>query len=116
MLTGIGAKPEFHSRSFTFEITKWEQQRAEGYLPREFFYKRDAAVNNRYVVTIMSMTGFDYYGASVLAAYIADISRFPSPSRLVSWVGICPSVHQTGESVHMGKMKDGNTNLRRLPH
>jgi len=70
------------------------------------------AVNNRYVATIMSMTGFDYYGASVLAAYIADISRFPSPSRLVSWVGIWPSVHQTGESLHMGKMKDGNTKLR----
>jgi len=40
----------------------------------------------------MSMTGFDYYSASVLAAYIADISRFPSPSHLVSWVGLCPSV------------------------
>ena len=56
----------------------------------------------------MSMTGFDYYGASVLAAYIADISRFPSPSHMVSWVGLCPSVYQTGESLYMGGMKGGN--------
>jgi transposase len=39
------------------------------------------APHNQYVPIIMSMSGFDYYGASVLAAYIADISKFPSPSR-----------------------------------
>lgn len=66
------------------------------------------AVKNEYVPIIMSMPGFDYYSASFLAAYIADIKRFPSPSRLVSWVGLCPSVHQTGETLHMGKMKGGS--------
>ena len=54
------------------------------------------------------MAGFDYYGASFLAAYIVDINRFPSPSHLVSWVGLCPSVHQTGETKYMGKMKGGS--------
>lgn len=71
-----------------------------------------SAAENRYVTIIMSMTGFNYYGASVVAAYIADVNRFPSPKHLVSWVGICPSVHQTGESLHMGKMKDGNVKVR----
>jgi transposase len=70
------------------------------------------AIGNGYVTAIMSMTGFDYYGASVVAAYIGDINRFPSPRHLVSWVGICPSVYQSGESLHMGKMKDGNTKVR----
>ncbi len=66
------------------------------------------AIHSKYVPNIMSMTGFDYYGASVIATCIAEISRFPSPSHLVSWVGMCPSVHQTGETTYMGKMKDGN--------
>lgn len=56
----------------------------------------------------MSMTGFDYYSASMMSACIADISRFPSPSHLVSWVGMCPTVHQTGETLYYGKIKDGN--------
>jgi transposase len=66
------------------------------------------ALNSRYVQVIMSMTGFDYYGASLLTAYIGDISRFPSPEHLVSWAGLCPLVHQLGDSLHLGKMKDGN--------
>ena len=70
------------------------------------------AVNNRYVAIIMSMTGFNYYSASVLAAYIADVSRFPSPSHLVSWVGLCPSVYQTGESLYMGRMKGGSRKVK----
>ena len=70
------------------------------------------ASHNRYVPIIMSMTGFDYHGASVLAAYIVDVSRFPSPSHLVSWVGLCPSIHQTGETLHMGRMKGGNRKVQ----
>jgi transposase len=69
-------------------------------------------LHNKYVPIIMSMTGFDCYGASVLAAYIGDINRFRSPSHLVSWVGMCPSVHQTGETVHYGKMKDGSKKVK----
>jgi transposase len=70
------------------------------------------ASHSRYVPVIMSMTGFDYYSASVLAAYIADINRFPSPSHLVSWVGLCPSVYQTGESLYMGRMKGGSRKVK----
>lgn len=66
------------------------------------------AIKNEYVPIIMSMPGFNYYGASIIAAYIADIHRFPTPSHLVSWVGLCPSVHQTGETTYMGKMKGGS--------
>jgi transposase len=70
------------------------------------------ATNSDYVKIIMSMPGFNYYGASLLAAYIADITRFISPSHLVSWAGLCPSVYQSGESLHLGKMKDGNRKVK----
>ena len=70
------------------------------------------ALDSNYVKIIMSMSGFDYYGASLLAAYIADIKRFQSPEKIVSWAGLCPSVHQSGESLYMGKMKDGNRKVK----
>lgn len=70
------------------------------------------ALQNKYVPIIMSMSGFDYYSASLLSAYIADIERFPSPSRLVSWAGMCPSVHQSGETLYHGKMKDGSKKVQ----
>lgn len=83
------------------EFLKREEETADSSIASD-------ALHNTYVPTIMSMTGFNYFSASVIATCIADISRFPSPSHLVSWVGMCPSVHQTGQTLYMGKMKDGN--------
>lgn len=83
------------------EFLKDEEERAERIIAKD-------ATKNEYVPIIMSMPGFNYYGASFIAAYIADIHRFPTPSHLVSWVGLCPSVHQTGETKYMGKMKGGS--------
>lgn len=66
------------------------------------------ALQSEYAPKIMSMTGFDYYSASMMSALIADITRFRSPSHLVPWVGMCPTVHQTGETMYYGKMKKGS--------
>ena len=41
-----------------------------------------------------------------------DITRFSTPEKLVSWSGLCPSVHQSGNSLYVGRMKDGNKNVR----
>jgi transposase len=87
------------------EFLQGEEEKANGSIAKD-------ASHNKYVPIIMSMTGFDYYSASVLAAYIADITRFPSPSHLVSWVGLCPSVYQTGESLYMGRMKGGSRKVK----
>jgi len=47
---------------------------------------------------------------------IGDISRFPSSKYLVSWIGLCPSLHQSGNSTYMGKMKrDSNRRVRWIP-
>ena len=83
------------------EFLKEEEEKASKIIAKD-------AAKNEYVPIIMSMPGFDYYSASFLAAYIADIKRFPTPSHLVSWVGLCPSVYQTGETLYMGKMKGGS--------
>jgi transposase len=33
----------------------------------------------------MSMTGIDYFSATMLSSEIDDINRFSSPQKLVSW-------------------------------
>ena len=70
------------------------------------------ASNNESVKILMSMTGINYFSAMMISSEIGDISRFSSPQKLVSWAGLCPSVHQSGNSLYMGRMKDGNKKVR----
>jgi transposase len=41
----------------------------------------------------------------LIASEIGDISRFSTAGKLVSWCGLCPTVHQSGNSSYMGRMK-----------
>jgi len=63
------------------------------------------ASQNEDAKRIMSMTGFDSFGALLIALEIDGIKRFSNPSKLVSWMGMCPTVHQSGNSIYHGKMK-----------
>ena len=47
---------------------------------------------------LMTMPGVDYYAAMVLLSEIGDVHRFNSDEKLVSWVGLAPQVHQSGDS------------------
>ena len=60
---------------------------------------------------LMTLTGVDFYGAMLIACEIGDIARFPSPKNFVSWIGLCPSLHQSGSSTRMGRLKK-NSNGR----
>ena len=70
------------------------------------------AVKNEEVKILMSMTGIDYFSAMLIISEIGDITRFSHPSNLVSWSGLCPTLHQSGNSLYMGGMKDGNKKTR----
>jgi len=62
---------------------------------------------------LMTMTGVSHYGALLIASEIGDIARFPSAGKLVSWAGLCPTLHQSGESTRYGRMKrEGNKHVR----
>ena len=62
---------------------------------------------------LMTLTGINYHSALLIAKEINDIRRFPSPKQLVSWIGLCPSLHQSGNSLYMGRMKkDSNKKVR----
>ncbi len=47
---------------------------------------------------LMTMPGVDYYAAMVLLSEIGDVHRFSSDEKLVSWVGLAPQTHQSGET------------------
>ena len=70
------------------------------------------ASKNESVKILMSMTGIDYFSAMMISSEIGDITRFSTPEKLVSWSGLCPSIHQSGNSLYMGRMKDGKKKVR----
>ena len=53
----------------------------------------------------MSMTRIDYVEMP-LASEIDGIGGFASPKKLVSWAGMCPTVHQSGNTMYHGRMKE----------
>ena len=72
-----------------------------------------SAVDNPEVKLLMGFTGIDYYGAMLLLNEIGPIARFPSPKKLVSYAGLAPSTHQSGNITHHGHItKEGNSHIR----
>jgi len=71
------------------------------------------ALNSTDALLLMTLTGIDFHSAMLLACEIGDIRRFPSPKHLVSWIGLCPSLYQSGNSLYLGRMKkDSNKRAR----
>ena len=61
------------------------------------------------------LRGFDTLAALVLLAEIGDFHRFRSPRQLMSFLGLVPSIHASGNSQRRGSItKSGNTHVRRM--
>ena len=73
-------------------------EQLEGMVRREASKNEDAKL-------IMSITGFDAYGALLVAASIDGIERFKGPKSLVSFFGLHPTTYQSGDTVKHGRMK-----------
>lgn len=56
-----------------------------------------AAMSDPVVRRLMTLPGVDMTVASGMAAAIGDIHRFPHPRKLVGYLGLNPSVRQSGE-------------------
>ncbi len=73
--------------------------------------KRTEAEIKRYVrdahapKLLLSMTGMNMFSAALLAAEIDIIGRFGNPKKFVSWAGMCPTLHQSGDTSYHGRMK-----------
>jgi transposase len=71
---------------------------------------RKAGADHRYVPTLMTAPWVLGY---TIAAEIGDITRFPTPKKLVGYTGLCPSVDQSGGHDWRGSLaKNGPKYLR----
>jgi transposase len=68
------------------------------------------------VKRLMTIPGIDMVAAVGLTAAIGPIERFKKPDRLVSYIGLNPSVHQSGEGParHGRITKQGRTHARTM--
>lgn len=74
---------------------------------------RTLGAEHEYVPLLMSAPGIAWVLGYTIASEIGDIDRFPSPSKLCGYTGLCPRVYQSGERDHRGSLaKNGPTYLR----
>jgi len=62
---------------------------------------------------IATVPGIGFYGALLIYAEIADVTRFATPEQLSAYAGLTPTVSQSASSVHYGGVsKEGSKHLR----
>ena len=64
---------------------------------------------------LMAMRGVNLVTAMGVIAELGDLSRFAKASQLMSFLGLVPSEHSSGQSRHQGGItRSGNAHVRRL--
>jgi transposase len=67
------------------------------------------------VEAIQAMRGVELITAVILTSEIGDFQRFANPKQLMSYLGLTPSEHSSGEKVARGPItKTGSTRARRV--
>ena len=62
---------------------------------------------------LLSLKGINVYSALLIKSEIGKIERFSDYKKLVSWAGLAPSLHQSGDVEYHGNItKQGSTMLR----
>jgi transposase len=70
------------------------------------------AAEERQARLLMTMTGVGYFTAMLILSEVGDIARFRNDKAFASWMGLTPSVHQSGERTRIGGVGPGNKRLR----
>jgi transposase len=66
------------------------------------------------VEAIQALRGVELTAAIILIAEVGDLTRFDTPRKLMSYLGLTPSEHSSGEHRHQGGItKAGNGHARR---
>jgi transposase len=74
---------------------------------------RRQGADHRYIPLLVTAPGIGWVTAFTIASEIGDIARFASPAKLVGYTGLCPRVHQSGNSDRRGPIsKNGSRYLR----
>ena len=62
---------------------------------------------------LMSVPGIGELGAATLIAEINDFNDFPSGDKLASWLGLVPSVYQSADKYHNGRITKRGSKVAR---
>jgi transposase len=74
---------------------------------------RQLGAEHRYVSLLQTVPGIAWVLGYTIAAEIGDIERFPSPTKLAGYTGLCPKVRQSGAMDRRGPLaKTGPKYLR----
>jgi transposase len=74
---------------------------------------RRLGADHRYVPLLTTIPGVAWVLGYTIAAEIGEIERFASPTKLCGYTGLCPRVHQSGETDRRGPLaKHGPRYLR----
>jgi transposase len=74
---------------------------------------RASGADHPYVPKLLTVPGIGWVLAFTIAAEIGEISRFPTPTKLTGYTGLCPTVVQSGERDRRGPLsKHGPRYLR----
>jgi transposase len=74
---------------------------------------RQLGAEHRYVSLLQTVPGIAWVLGYTIAAEIGDITRFPTPSKLAGYTGLCPRVRQSGQMDRRGPLaKTGPKYLR----
>jgi transposase len=74
---------------------------------------RQLGADHPYVALLQTVPGIAWVLGYTIAAEIGDITRFPSPTKLAGYTGLCPKVRQSGDSDRRGPLaKNGPRYLR----
>jgi len=64
---------------------------------------------------LMTLRSIDLISALTIVAELGDLRRFPHPREFMSYLGLVPSEHSSGNSKQRGRLtKTGNTHVRRI--
>jgi transposase len=108
------------------ELPSDEREMVEACLRQIEFLGREVATVNQALAELalasaemrrlMTLPGVSFVTAAALLAAIGDVSRFPTPRHLVSYLGLDPRVHQSGcEPARHGRIsKQGPGEVRHL--
>lgn len=67
------------------------------------------------VQALQSLRGVSLIVSATTVAEVGDLTRFKNPTELMSFLGLVPSEHSSGEKTRRGSItKSGNTHVRRL--
>jgi transposase len=74
---------------------------------------RELGADHPYIPLLITCPGIAWVLGYTIASEIGDISRFPTPRKLVGYTGLCPKVEQSGERDRRGPLrKNGPDHLR----